>query len=179
MHEDARERAPRARIILAISVFPPKQSCISYRTCAFAPSVTGNGSTCDFQLGNGRWKTDGHLAEWPRRRLLRAQFRAFARGIGRGDFPRAFRETRAADNRVASGWCRGKSPGRSKRRILARSDDFQGYNTRIFHGAVEKLSKVLVKTSEERFASRSRGHRTTYIPLTHPVSRSECSAVGG
>lgn len=38
--------------------------------------------------------------------------------------------------------------------------------TRIFHGAVEKLSKVLVKTSEERFASRSRGHRTMYIPLT-------------
>lgn len=44
----------------------------------------------------------------------------------------------------------------------------------------EKLSKVLVKTSEERFASRSRGHRTMYIPLTRfldprPVGRS----VGG
>lgn len=45
--------------------------------------------------------------------------------------------------------------------------------THVFYGErlVEKLSKVLVKTSEERFASRSRGHRTMYIPLTR-VSRS-------
>lgn len=58
--------------------------------------------------------------------------------------------------------------------VRARAD-FQGY-TYLFHSAVEKLSKVLVKTSEERFASRSRGHRTMYIPLAHSVSRSDDSA---
>lgn len=36
---------------------------------------------------------------------------------------------------------------------------FKASARRLARGA-EKLSKVLVKTSEERFASRSRGHRT-------------------
>lgn len=69
----------------------------------------------------------------------------------------------------------------SERRILRSIDKFDRWDkyvprraraifkaTHVFYDErlVEKLSKVLVKTSEERFASRSRGHRTMYIPLT-------------